>query len=51
MQPMHHSEFDIFKMAPRMVADKLNKSVGMPGGFVTDQVSCLMEEHFTNMCI
>ena len=26
---LHHSEFDMFKMASRMVADKFNKSVGM----------------------
>ena len=25
---MHHSEFDIFKMASRMVADKFYKAVG-----------------------
>ena len=25
--------------------------VGMSGGFVMDQMSCLMEKHFTNMCI
>ena len=25
---MHHSEFDIFKMASRMVADKFYKPVG-----------------------
>ena len=53
MQLMHQSEFDIFKIASRMVADTFNKSVpvGMSGGFVTDQMSCLMEKHFTNMCI
>ena len=28
MQLMHHSEFDIFKMASRMVADKFYKPVG-----------------------
>ena len=27
-QLMHHSEFDIFKMASTMVADNFNKSVG-----------------------
>ena len=28
MQLMHHSEFDIFKMASRMVVDKFYKPVG-----------------------
>ena len=28
MQLMHHSEFDIFKMASRMVADKFYKPMG-----------------------
>ena len=28
MQLMHYSEFDIFKMASRMVADKFYKPVG-----------------------
>ena len=30
MQLMHHSEFDIFKMASRMEADKFYKPVGAP---------------------
>ena len=50
------SEFEIFKMASRLVADKFYKPmgtlpVGMSGGFVTYQISCLMEKHFTNTCI
>ena len=28
MQLMHHSEFDIFKIVCRMVADKFNEPVG-----------------------
>ena len=55
MQLMHHLEFDIFKMAPRMVADKFLQTcgsgtlpVGMSGGFVTDQMSCLVEKHFND---
>ena len=57
MQLMHHSEFDIFKIASRLVADKFYKPVGaalpvgMSDGFVTYQISWLLEKHFTNSCI
>ena len=52
---MHHSEFDIFKMTSRLVVVsftnpwELTLPVGMSGGFVTYQISCLMEKYFTNM--
>ena len=58
MQLMHHTEFDIYEMASRIVGDKFYKPVGaapnsvdMSGGFVTYQNSRLMEKHFTNTCI
>ena len=45
-------EFDIFKMAFRMVADKFTNQrsntlpVGVADGFVTYQIPCLMEKHY-----
>ena len=39
MQLMHHSEFDIFKMASRMVADKFYKPVGV----ATNLLTCLVD--------
>ena len=54
MQLMHHSAFDIFKMAFRMVADKFYKPVGAAPSLwwiCNIQISCLMKKHFTNRCI
>ena len=44
---IHHSKYDLFKMASRMVPVKIQPCgsvllpVGMPDGFVTDQTPCL----------
>ena len=61
MQLMHHSEFDIFKMECRMVADKFNQPVTIPlpsafgwsnvgciGNFLTDQQAWPIVWHHTN---
>ena len=43
MQLMHHSEFDIFKMECRMVADKFNEpvTIPLPSAFGKSNVGCI----------